>query len=56
MRDILVRVMTPDWLAQRRERLGSHADWLEEWVRDLQQQHDAGPKVVISTTTAPIGG
>lgn len=56
MRDILVRVMTPEWLAQRRERLGSRADWLEEWVRDLQRQHNTGPKVVISTTPLPFGG
>jgi len=54
MRNILVRVMTPEWLAWRRERLGSHADWLEEWVRDLRQQHDTGPQVVISTTIAPL--
>jgi hypothetical protein len=55
MRRFLVRsVMTPDWLAQRRERLGRQADWIEEWVRRLQQQYEIGPRAEIIDIRAPL--
>jgi hypothetical protein len=56
MRGVLVRVMTPEWLAQRRERLARQADWIEEWAQLLQQQYETGPRVVTSIARIPIGG
>jgi hypothetical protein len=55
MRSVLVQVMTPDWLARRRGRLGKQADWIEEWMRRLQQQHETGPRVVTIGIRAPLG-
>jgi hypothetical protein len=37
LRDACLREMNKDWLAQRRERQGSRAEWIEEFVRDLQR-------------------
>jgi hypothetical protein len=55
MRRFLVRsVMTPDWLAQRRERLGRQADWIEEWMRRLQQQYEIGPRAEIIDIQVPL--
>ena len=55
LRQTVVRAMTtPEWLAERRERLGPHAGLIEARVRKLQRQYEAGPKVVISTTIAPL--
>jgi hypothetical protein len=55
IRRVLVRVMTPDWLAQRRDRLGRHADWIEDWMRRVQQQYEAGPRAVTIDIRMPLG-
>jgi hypothetical protein len=54
MRRVLVHVMTPDWLSRRRERLGRQADWIEEWMRRLQQQYEIGPRAVIFDIRVPL--
>jgi hypothetical protein len=55
IRRFLVRsVMTPDWLAQRRERLGRQADWIEEWMRRLQRQYETGPRAEFFDNRAAL--
>jgi hypothetical protein len=51
LRDVCVREMSdPTWLAQRRERQGHHAEWVEGFVRDLQRWVDTGPWVLTTRT------
>jgi hypothetical protein len=53
LRDTCVREMNKEWLAQRRERQGNRAEWIEEFVRDLQRW-GPGHKVITTHHVALI--
>jgi hypothetical protein len=53
LRDLCLREMNKEWLAQRRERQGSRAEWMEEFVRDLRRW-GAGLNVITTHHLLPI--